>query len=47
MKLISNDVLKMEKEVLPKVKAWIFKQRHDLNTFHEPTPMKNMGHILS
>jgi len=41
MKLISNDVKKMEKEVLPKVKAWIFKQRHDLNTFHEPTPEDN------
>ena len=41
MKLITNDVKKMELEVLPKVKAWIFKQRHDLNTFHEPTPEDN------
>ena len=41
MKLITNDVKKMELEVLPKVKAWISKQRHDLNTFHEPSAEDN------
>lgn len=41
MKQISNDVLKMEKEVLPKVKALISKNRYDLNTFHEPSAEDN------
>jgi len=37
MKLMTNDVVKMEHEVLPKLKAWIQKNRYDLHAFFQPT----------